>query len=180
MKKLTAVEFLELEIRLQVSNSDKLIPLFKQANKLFEEQIIDSCDYGIKLYINDAITGQDYYDATFNQATIMNKEEPKTNLDRLPFTELVKELSEYYNAVSLIEEPKPETIEEAADRLYPESSISRKVFTRGAKWQAERSYSEEDMISFATFYFTHQGKATEFLGKDLFEEWKRLKLNKKK
>lgn len=67
MKNLTAVEFLELEIRLQVSNSDKLIPLFKQANELFEEQIVDACDYGIKLYINDAITGQDYYDATFNQ-----------------------------------------------------------------------------------------------------------------
>ena len=44
-------------------------------------------------------------------------------------------------------------------------------FIAGAKWQAERMYSEEDMISFATFYYTHQGKATEYWGKDLFKLW---------
>jgi len=39
-------------------------------------------------------------------------------------------------------------------------------------------YSEEDMISFATFYYTHQGKATKYWGKDLFKDW--LKQFKKK
>lgn len=33
-------------------------------------------------------------------------------------------------------------------------------------------YSKDDMISFATFYYTHQGKATEFWGQDLFKIWK--------
>ena len=35
----------------------------------------------------------------------------------------------------------------------------------------ERMYSEEDMIKFAMFYHTHQGKATKYWGKDLFKEW---------
>ncbi len=86
-----------------------------------------------------------------------------------------------------------ETIEEAAERIYPvvikpilnvyddgvsnqigEEDInedSRESFIAGAKFQAERMYSEEDMISFATFYYTHQGKAIEYWGKDLFKLW---------
>jgi hypothetical protein len=40
-----------------------------------------------------------------------------------------------------------------------------------ASFKQERMYSEEDMISFAIFYYTHQGKATEYWGKDLFKEW---------
>ena len=35
----------------------------------------------------------------------------------------------------------------------------------------KRMYSEEDMIDFAMFYYTHQGKATKYWGKDLFKEW---------
>jgi len=37
--------------------------------------------------------------------------------------------------------PKQETLEEAAFRMYPKSSIPRKLFIRGAKWQAERIYN---------------------------------------
>ena len=48
---------------------------------------------------------------------------------------------------------KQETLEEAGERLYPNresflhrfQNIERKAFTEGAKWQQERSYSEEDM-----------------------------------
>jgi hypothetical protein len=80
------------------------------------------------------------------------------------------------------EEPKQETLEETAKRLYeyqsqnpPYTIITPKAkiegFIEGAKWQQERMYSEEDMIAFATFYYTHQGKATEYWGKDLFKEW---------
>lgn len=35
---------------------------------------------------------------------------------------------------------KQETLEEAAEKLYPDSAIPRKVFIRGAKWQQERDY----------------------------------------
>jgi hypothetical protein len=81
--------------------------------------------------------------------------------------------------------PKQETPEKAAERIleenyaYKDDSGDRVYYdtqvkeciVNGAKWQQERMYSEEDMISFATFYYTHQGKATEYWGKDLFKIW---------
>jgi hypothetical protein len=50
-----------------------------------------------------------------------------------------------------------ETIEEAAKRLYPDKGYedevycdigeyNRELFTEGAKWQQERSYSEEEVL----------------------------------
>ena len=49
-----------------------------------------------------------------------------------------------------------EELEEAAERLYPISgpnsmwnSLQQDGFIEGAKWQQERSYSEEDMINFS-------------------------------
>ena len=50
---------------------------------------------------------------------------------------------------------KQETPEEAAERIYPMVGNeylfhipiqTRKIFIEGAKWQMERSYSEEDMM----------------------------------
>jgi hypothetical protein len=82
---------------------------------------------------------------------------------------------------------KQETLEEAAeeyarkqcDDMYDNQGLTGASwgwetsldFIAGAKWQAEKMYSEEDMISFATFYYIHQGKATEYWGKDLFKLW---------
>ena len=55
------------------------------------------------------------------------------------------------------EEPKQETLEEAAERIYPTtidsftdngfdlSERERLIFVNGAKWQGERMYSKEDM-----------------------------------
>jgi hypothetical protein len=48
---------------------------------------------------------------------------------------------------------KQETLEEAAKRLYPLRNtflerfkdLEQKIFIEGAKWQQERSYSEEDV-----------------------------------
>jgi hypothetical protein len=40
---------------------------FVQAKAMEKEQIIDACDYGIKLYINDPITSEDYYNETYKQ-----------------------------------------------------------------------------------------------------------------
>jgi hypothetical protein len=72
-------------------------------------------------------------------------------------------------------ESKQETLEEAAERYTEEHKWEEQDpwfdFMEGAKWQQERSYSEEDMIDFAMFYYTHQGKATKYWGKDLFKEW---------
>ena len=50
---------------------------------------------------------------------------------------------------------KKETIEEAAEKYpycYASYGSQRKAFTDGAKWQQERSYSEQNMIDFAYNY----------------------------
>jgi hypothetical protein len=49
---------------------------------------------------------------------------------------------------------KQETLEEAAKRLYPLRNtflerfkdLEQKIFIEGAKWQQERSYSEEEVL----------------------------------
>jgi hypothetical protein len=63
----------------------------------------------------------------------------------------------YHNFYKIIipqEEPKQETIEEAAKKLYPITGeyfdkefymVKRLAFIEGAKWQSERMYSEEDL-----------------------------------
>ncbi len=44
---------------------------------------------------------------------------------------------------------KQETLEQAAERLYPgvDRQVDRMLFINGANWQAERMYSEEDLLS---------------------------------
>ena len=60
-----------------------------------------------------------------------------------------------------------ETLEEAAERLFPFTkddsenriiTIKRLSWIEGAQWQAERMYSEEDMIKFAEFVTTYPDK----------------------
>ena len=68
---------------------------------------------------------------------------------------------------------KQETLEEAAERLYPTdygvkskeiiNIIKQDTFINGAKWQQERSYSEEDLK-----YAFEQGKYYDMTS---FEEW---------
>ena len=54
-------------------------------------------------------------------------------------------------------------------------------FIKGTKWQAERMYSEEDMINFAHFYFKEEFNSTIQTNKstkELLSEW--FERNKKK
>jgi hypothetical protein len=59
-----------------------------------------------------------------------------------------------YKIIIPKEEPKQETLEEVAEKVYPinmmyggdNNAITRSIFIEGAKWQQERSYSEEDML----------------------------------
>ena len=44
--------------------------------------------------------------------------------------------------------PKQEKLEEAAESLFSDSNIQKRIFIKGAKWMQERMYSEEDMINF--------------------------------
>jgi len=45
------------------------------------------------------------------------------------------------------QEPKQETLEEAAEKYWAKQPYNEDAFTEGAKWQAERMYSEEDIKS---------------------------------
>ena len=71
-------------------------------------------------------------------------------------------------------EPKQETPEEAAERLYPNgcdgtdrsAEIYRRIFIAGAKWQQERMYSEEDLREayFSAIKSTGEGRNGEYTG----------------
>jgi hypothetical protein len=41
---------------------------------------------------------------------------------------------------------KQETLEEFAERLCPNKQVEYDMIIEGAKWQAERSYSEEEVL----------------------------------
>jgi hypothetical protein len=77
-----------------------------------------------------------------------------------------------------------ETIEDAAERLYPNgcdgtdrsAEIYRRIFIDGAKWQAERMYSEEDMEEYAEFCIRcYQKELPCIIAKDWFEQFKKTK-----
>jgi hypothetical protein len=71
--------------------------------------------------------------------------------------------------------PKQETLEEVAENysritLNKNGLMSDKQvngFIAGAKWQAERSYSEEDMIGFAEFIARYPDKNRNYTGQML-------------
>ena len=84
------------------------------------------------------------------------------------------------------EEPKQEILEDgdkrveellkAAENVFTNSSENykaRRGFIEGANWQAERMYSEEDMIEFAKWVFLEVGSNTgkDRTNKELFNEW---------
>jgi len=79
--------------------------------------------------------------------------------------------------ITLKEEPKQETLEEVALNIIPDRSTSGWVdsfsaterigFIKGAKWQAERMYSEEEMINFAEFVATYTDKNRNVYGEML-------------
>ena len=93
----------------------------------------------------------------------------------------------YHNFYKIIipqEEPKQETIEEAAKKLYPITGeyfdkefymVKRLAFIEGAKWQSERMYSEEDLHN--AFYngWLYRGENYSFpkAKKEWFEQQKK-------
>ena len=93
-----------------------------------------------------------------------------------------------------------ETLEEAAEKyarkqcddMYDNQGLTGAFwgwetsldFIAGAKWQAEKMYSEEDLISFAHFYFKEEfnstmqtSKSTDEILQEWFEQFKKNKIN---
>lgn len=80
---------------------------------------------------------------------------------------------------------KQETLEEAAHRILTQYGIKsigqsigvikvQELMVEMAKWQAERMYSEEDLISFAHFYFKEEFNSTMQTSKstdEILQEW---------
>lgn len=100
------------------------------------------------LGVKNQLTGERGH---YKYEIIIPKEEPLTKL------QIAKNIA----AIGIgKKEPKQETLEEAALRFYPKVITDpynpsedllkeeRTIFIEGAKWQAKRMYSEEDMIEF--------------------------------
>ena len=77
------------------------------------------------------------------------------------------------------EEPKQETLEEAAERLYAiildddgldRNKWDRAVWLKGAKWQMERSYSEEEVKNLTELFLPYYFKSDKGFD-DAFNEW---------
>ena len=69
----------------------------------------------------------------------------------------VKKLIQKQKLIDMMEQDEQlglyqETPEEVAERLIPLSSVPRKWFVRGAKWQQKRSYSEEEVLEIIRQY----------------------------
>ena len=70
----------------------------------------------------------------------------------------------------------PETLEEVTDRLFDTDKmfVHKIFFMRGAEWQRERSYSEEDMKeAFNKGFYTAYGCKSEWIERIeiFFKEW---------
>ena len=100
----------------------------------------------------------------------MKQETPKTFKELFANTGIEPKTDEngniqYNFKATMKEEPKPETLEEAADKFVKDWFLTgdktTEVFKAGAKWQAERMYSEEEVLGILfkhTEYFNGYGK----------------------
>jgi hypothetical protein len=80
---------------------------------------------------------------------------------------------------------KQETLEEAAEKLYPIkfmhfptntvdlNEVPRNIFIAGAKWQAERMYSEEEVINAFNEGQALNVRGKLIQGKEWFEQFKK-------
>jgi len=137
-----------------------------------------SCEYVEFEFNNRGITGTEKILKTFGEyKIIIPKEEPNYNMKQ----EILAEMER------LEEEPKQETLEEIDENKknlyyykqvmnpYPVEEYSYTAYEKGfiegyqesTKWQAERSYSEKDMLKFAQKY------AVNTLDKSHIEQFKK-------
>jgi hypothetical protein len=67
-----------------------------------------------------------------------------------------------------------QALKDAAERYIAGDNYNRYYddFIEGAKWQSERSYSEEEVIEFGEFIFKHTLLAHSKGVKNLFEQFK--------
>ena len=71
----------------------------------------------------------------------------------------------------------PETLEEVTDRLFDTDKmfVHKIFFMRGAEWQQQRSYSEEEVIKFGQWLseFNNLDNESEYVIKELLKQFKK-------
>jgi hypothetical protein len=119
---------------------------------------------------------------------IFPKETLKKNIEKLPFPSLVDQLAQYYNTLSIVETPEESTTLEEAAKNYSEnwekitglnyeneypSVVNKLDFTNGAKWQAKRSFTPEEVLQCISDWDEYQWNENSFNGKDRLslKEW---------
>lgn len=66
-----------------------------------------------------------------------------------------------------------ETIEVIAESLFPDSSIQKRIFIKGAELQAERMYSEEEVRKILWEYIKPQSTSEGILLDGFLEQFKK-------
>lgn len=133
-----------------------------------------------ELALDESLNTRPYY------KIISPKEEPKTNLEKLPFPKLVEEFANYYKKVSLVEEPKQERLEDAIYKIFKSKEYSNVDLNpnaygfmiagaqEGAKWQTERMYSGEEVLKIINkFNEIHYHPSEECEITEWFEQFKK-------
>ena len=96
--------------------------------------------------------------------------------DKLKRENLLNGVYHSYKIIIPKEEPKQETLEEAAERYWAKQPYNEDAFMEGAKWQEERMYSEEDMAeSFMACWKANvpEGFECKLSFKEWFEQFKK-------
>jgi len=139
-----------------------------------------SCEYIEVVYglftpmgrqVNPMHVAQNHSSCVWKYKIIIPKEEPNYNMKQ-----------EILDEMKRIEEPKQETLEEAIDRIAKEDGYDidgGKVadfvdgMVKGAKWQQERMYSEEEVIQIQKEWRNFDDSQDSFNGQDdlTFKEW---------
>jgi hypothetical protein len=149
----------------------KIVPDNSSREILAEPNILPLCAINKEHYFKIILTtDQDFIadgvqaiDDEFLEWFVENPNCESAKVDVIPVNEFGSEITvggygfDKFNYKIIIpqEEPKQETLEEAAEKKYPLKGeleihfymVRRLAFIEGAEWQMERSYSEEDLLS---------------------------------
>jgi hypothetical protein len=112
-----------------------------------------------------------------------NKEEPKQELPQLGTKEFNDLASVYFGGnpkkeTDWEEQPKQETtLEEAAEKStqlwFNNNDFTKELFIAGAKWQAERMYSEGEVLDILFKHTEDMFKGTRLTLTEWFEQFKK-------
>jgi hypothetical protein len=101
----------------------------------------------------------------YKYGTVIPQEEPKQ--ETLTYTEAAKKEERIFNSTMM---SKQETLEEAAANLADPNLCKTDNWIAGAKWQAERMYSEEEVMDMFDKFSMYLPLHYEFLVREMFKK----------